>query len=110
MVGNHHASSPCVLDVAAMQSSLSKKTRTCDNNRPKTLGQHERFEKLRSKESDTIFFKSAINLPFLVKKKVEKLLRQKDFGTYVIETDLLANEENDCVGYDDNEGDLTDRK
>ena len=88
------ASSPYLPDVQCMQNSLSKDAVVHHDDRPKIAGHRACFEELRKQESDDIFLKSTIALPFPVKKKIEKKKFLKGMGARVVEVDLVSNETN----------------
>ena len=79
-----------------MQSSLNKGVDLRGYDHPKITGHHECFEGLRKQESDDIFLKFAIALPFQEKKKTEKKKFLKDLGNCVVEVDLVPNEVSNC--------------
>ena len=83
-------------DVQCVQVSSSKDADLCGDDHPKIAGCHERFEGLRKQESDDVFLKSTIALPFPEKKKIEKKKFLKDLGAHVVEVDLVSNEACNC--------------
>ena len=97
-----------MLDAKCVQSSLSKADSIHIVDYPKASGCRECFEGAWEKESDKNFLKSAIALPFQVKKKVEKKTFLKDLGAHVVKLDLVPNKVSNCADGKDSDRDFGD--
>ena len=90
---------------------MSMKELKCGYSHPKLLVFHEHFRQFHGIDSDPIFSRSSIDLPFQVKKKILNFNQTKyQEGCVFVDEDLVANHDSYYLEVDAGGEDFEDQR